>query len=121
MARVDDKRLVKDAVRELMTERAVTYANGAVQFANSITESYAAVINAFDAFFLRNFLDDQPNEATEPILNARLSAARRARDLIVEKVNELERQVKSRQNRPTRAEGATEVTRATRKSARKSR
>lgn len=115
MARVDDKRLIKDAVRELMTERAVTYANGAVKFANSITESYAAVINAFDAFFLRNFLEDQPKEATEPIINARLAAARRAHDLLTTKVEDLERQAKALQSRPTRSEAGGEVTRTVRK------
>src|ERR1700674_3287103 len=71
MARVDDKAVIKEAIREVMSERAVTYANGAVQFANTITDSWSSVINAFDAFFLRNFIEDQPPEAAEPILNAR--------------------------------------------------
>jgi len=96
MARAADKRLIKDAVDEVFTEKAVTYANGAVQFANAITESWAGVINAVDGFFLRNFMDDQPPEAVQPILNARLAAARRARDLIVDKVDQLERQAKVR-------------------------
>jgi hypothetical protein len=89
-----DKKLVKDAVKEVFDERAVTYANGAVKFANAITESWSGLINALDGFFLRNFIEDQP-EAAKAILAARLSAARRARDLITEKIKDLEGQARS--------------------------
>jgi hypothetical protein len=120
MPRENDKRLIKDAIQEVFSERVVTYANGAVQFANAITESWAGVINAVDGFFLRNFVDDQPPEAVEPILKARLAAARRARDLIVDKVDQLEKQVKSHPAGEGRRAAARKTTRrSARKGSRK--
>src|SRR4030095_13173984 len=107
----NDKRMVKDAVRDVITERTVTFGNGAVQFVNAMSESMARAVDAFDDFFLRNFLEDQPGEAADPVLNARLAAARQQRAVLDKKVAELERIVKSRQGpRVTRAENSAEIT-----------
>jgi len=92
MPRNDAKELTKQAVNEVLNEKAVTYANGAVEFANALTDSWSGVINAFDGFFLRNFVDDQA-QAAQGVLKARLSAAKRARDLMDKKVRDLEKQV----------------------------
>jgi hypothetical protein len=85
-----DKKLIKEAIEELWDERAVTYANGAVKFANAITDSWSGAIQAFDGFFLRNFVEDRP-EAAKAIIEARLAAAKRARDRLDKHVREIER------------------------------
>src|SRR5882724_4121750 len=102
----DDKELIREAVKEVLNEMAVTYANGAVKFANTLTDSWSGVINAFDGFFLSNFIEDQP-EAAQGILEARLSAARRARDLITKKIRDLERQVMPRTTQEKQARSRT--------------
>jgi hypothetical protein len=102
-----EKEQMKEAVKEVLDERAVTYAQGAVQFANAVTASWSGLIDAFDGFFLRNFVEDQP-EAGQAVLDARLAAARQARDHMTQKVAELESHARTWRtkdpNRPAPAE-----------------
>ncbi len=91
---MSEKQTIKDAVKEVLDEKAVTYANGAVKFANAVTDSWSGLINAMDSFFLRNFVEDQPGAAKD-VLNARLSAVKQARDLMSKKVQELEKLARS--------------------------
>ena len=93
-----DKELIKEAVREVWDERAVTYANGAMKFANGLTDSWSQLIDAFDGFFLRNFLEEHP-EAAKDIIKARVAAIKRTRHLMDSKIHELEKMGKPKTRR----------------------
>jgi hypothetical protein len=93
-AAAQDKRLVKEAVRESLDELAVAYTNGAVKFSNALADNWASMIDAFDNFFLANLIQDRP-QVGRTVLNARLSSAKRARNNLDAKIRELEEQVRA--------------------------
>jgi hypothetical protein len=88
-AREVEKDLVKEAMREALDELAVTYTQGAVKFANALTDAMANVVNAWDDFFVTNLAEDRP-ELARTVIDARISAARRAKELIEDKIAALD-------------------------------
>jgi hypothetical protein len=86
----DERQDVKQAVREVMDEIVITYANGATTFADSMTTSVSTMIDSFDDFFTRNLMADKP-KAAEAFLDARLQSARQAQKLLNSKITALER------------------------------
>jgi hypothetical protein len=85
----DDKRMVREAVREGLDEMATAYTNGALKFTNALADSWAGVIDAFDNFFLENLANDRP-EVARTIINARISSAKRATSNLQAKIRTLE-------------------------------
>jgi len=80
---------LKRALKEVIDERLLTYANGASAFSDKITSSVSQMIDAFDAFFTRNMVEDQP-QAALALLEARLRSAREMARLLDVKIKGLE-------------------------------
>ena len=72
-----DKEIVKAAVREVMDELTVTYANGAGTFLDSAIKSLADVSDSFDEFYTNNLSKDKPAIASL-FLDLRIRSAKTA-------------------------------------------
>jgi hypothetical protein len=90
----DEKRVVKEAVRESLDELAVTYTNGALKFTNALADHWAGVIEAFDNFFLENLANDRP-DVGRTVIQARISSAKRAHSNLEAKIRLLEERARS--------------------------
>ena len=83
-----ESELVKQAVRDVFNEKAVTYAHGATEFANEATDAIAKFIDAWDNFMLRNLAEDTP-EAAKSVIDARIASIERSKAIMEEKAESL--------------------------------
>ncbi len=95
---------VKLAMREVMDDLSITYAQGAGTFLDTVITSAARVADAFDQYYTRNLEKDRP-QAAAAFLELRLRAGRTAEKELQSKLTELEKR-HTRLNAQLRAEGA---------------
>ena len=89
-SRDESHEAVKQAVREVIDETLVSFANGANQFASDVTKSLSAISDSFDEFFTRNLRDNSAPTA-DAFIDARLKAMKDTQRLVEKKISQLER------------------------------